>query len=89
MLYGNLEIVKMRLLVALLLLAPLAACQVTTSQSLGNGGVTIRHDVPLEGQSEAESGGDAEAQEGEDADVQQDPKPALTIGGGFSTGVNR
>lgn len=74
----------MRLVVALSIIVPLAACQVTTSQSMGSG-ITIRHDVPLE----AEPASDAQAQEDEDAEIEQDSKPALTIGGGFGSGVSR
>jgi hypothetical protein len=88
MVYGNLEIDRMRLVVALSILAVLAACQVTTSQSLGSG-VTIRHDVPLEGDLEGGPASDDPAQEGEDAGVERDSKPALTIGGGFGSGVSR
>ena len=76
----------MRLVVAVLLVAALAACRVTTSQSLG-GGVTVRHDVPLEGEEATEDQSD-QAQE-DDAEAAEDPKPALTIGGGFGTGVSR
>lgn len=78
----------MRFVVALSIIVPLAACQVTTSQSLGSG-VTIRHDVPLEGDFEGEPVNDAQAQEDEDAEIEQDSKPALTIGGGFGSGVSR
>lgn len=88
MVYGNLEIDRMRLVAALLILVPLAACQVTTSQSLGSG-VTIRNDVPLEGDFEGEPVSDAQAQEDEDPEIEQDSKPTLTIGGGFGSGVSR
>lgn len=78
----------MRLVVALSIIVPLAACQVTTSQSMGSG-IMIRHDVPLEGDFEGEPVNDAQAQEDEDAEIEQDSKPALTIGGGFGSGVSR
>ena len=78
----------MRLVVALSIIVPLAACQVTTSQSMGSG-ITIRHDVPLEGDFEGAPVSDAQAQEDEDAEIEQDSKPALTIGGGFGSGVSR
>jgi hypothetical protein len=78
----------MRLVVALSIIVPLAACQVTTSQSMGSG-ITIRHDVPIEGSSEGGAAGDAQAQEDEDAEIEQGSQPALTIGGGFGSGVSR
>lgn len=74
----------MKPVVALLSLMILAACQVTTSQSMGNG-VTIRHDVPLDG----EQAMDDPAIDDQDADAKADRKPELTIGGGFGGGVSR
>lgn len=73
----------MKPIVALLSLTILAACQVTTSQSMG-GGVTIRQDVPLDG---GQAMDDRRADD-QDADPKVDRKPDLTIGGGLSTGVS-
>ncbi len=73
----------MRLLFALAVLFAMAACQVTTSQSMGSG-VTIRSSVPIgNGQSS-----DEQASDEHDAEASQDRTPDLTIGGGFSTGVS-
>lgn len=73
----------MKPFIALLILTSLAACQVTTSQSMG-GGVTIRHDVPLDdGQTTPDQPTDDR-----DVDPQVDQKPDLTIGGGFGAGVS-
>lgn len=72
----------MRPLVALLILMALAACQVTTSQSMG--GVTFRQDAPLDEQPAA----DDPSVDDRDGDTAEERKPELTIGGGFSSGVS-
>lgn len=74
----------MKPIIALLILAALAACQVTTSQSMGSG-VTIRNDVSL-GDEQATTDQTADEQ---DAEVVYEPRPKLTIGGGFGAGVSR
>ena len=79
----DLEIIWMRTIIALLILATLAACQVTTSQSMG-GGVTIRHDVPLDG----EQAKDDQTTDDQDAEVTVGQSPDLTISGGFGAGVS-
>ncbi len=73
----------MRPIFALLILATLAACQVTTSQSMG-GGVTVRNDVSI-GDEQATMDQTTDEQ---DAEVVEDRRPKLTIGGGFGTGVS-
>lgn len=72
----------MRPIVALLILMTVAACQVTTSQSMG-GGATIRTDAPPDGEQPT---GDRVTDD-QDAEVTQDRKPDLTVSGGFATGV--
>ncbi len=72
----------MRLIIALLILATVAACQVTTSQSMG-GGVTIRKDTPI-GDEQAT---DDQTTDDQDAEATVDRSPDLTIGGGFGVGV--
>ncbi len=74
----------MRPIFALLILATLAACQVTTSQSMGSG-VTVRNDVSI-GDEQATMDQTTDEQ---DAEVVEDRRPKLTIGGGFGTGVSR
>jgi hypothetical protein len=73
----------MRLLFTLLLLFGSAACQVTTSQSMG-GGVTVRSSR-LIGNDRASQGQAAEEQ---DVEAEEDGTPDVTIGGGFGTGVS-
>jgi len=73
----------MRLLFALAVLFAMAACQVTTSQSMGSG-VTIRSSVPI-GNDQASDG---QAADEEDVEAEEDRMQDLTIGGGFSTGVS-
>jgi hypothetical protein len=73
----------MRLITTLLILVTLAACQVTTSQSMG-GGITIRNDIPI-GDEQAT---DDQTTADQDSEATEDRLPDLTIGGGFSTGVD-
>jgi hypothetical protein len=73
----------MRLIIALLILATVVACQVTTSQSMG-GGVTIRNDIPI-GEEQAT---DEQTTDDQDAEATEDRMPGLTIGGGFGAGVS-
>ena len=74
----------MKPIIVLVMLATVAACQVTTSQSMG-GGVTVRRDVPLNG----EQAKDDQTTDDQDVGVTEDRMPDLTVGGGFSTGVSR
>lgn len=78
----------MRSMIAFLILATLAACQVTTSQGMGSG-VTFRSDAPI-GDRQATDDQDNDDQGTEDQGVEatQDRMQGLTIGGGFSTGVS-
>ena len=73
----------MRPIIALLVLAALAACQVTTSQSIGNG-VSVRHSVLLNG----EHATDDQTTDDQDAEATEDRMPDVTIGGGFGAGVS-
>ena len=66
-----------------MVLANLAACQVTTSQSMG-GGVTIRNDIPVGDQHAA----DDQTAGDQDAEATEDRMPDLKIGGGFGAGVS-
>ena len=79
----------MRAVLALSILLALAACQVTTSQSMGSG-VTIRSSAPVGSDQDTDDPAtepqDTEATE--DTEPTEDGKPALTIGGGFGTGVS-
>ncbi len=73
----------MRFIFALAIFFALAACQVTTSQSMG-GGVTIRSSAPVGG----EQASDDRTPEDQDIEATQDRMQDLPIGGGFSTGVS-
>ena len=73
----------MRPIIALLILVTLAACQVTTSQSMGSG-ITIRNDVPIGD----ERGTDDQTTDDQDAKATEDRMPDLIIGGGFGAGVS-
>jgi hypothetical protein len=73
----------MRPIIALLILATLAACQVTTSQSMGSG-ITIRNDIPIGD----EQGTDDQTTDDQDAEATEDRMPDPTIGGGFGAGVS-
>ncbi len=73
----------MRPIIALLILATLAACQVTTSQSMG-GGITIRNEIPIGD----EQGTDDQTTDDQDAEPTEDRMPDLTIGGGFGAGIS-
>lgn len=74
----------MRPIIAFLIVATLAACQVTTSQSMGSG-VTIRNDVSI-GDEQATTDRTTDER---DAEGMDERRPELTIGGGFGTGVSR
>jgi len=79
----------MRLLFTVMLLSGLAACQVTTSQSLG-GGITIRSSHPIGGDQALEGQASAgRAAEENDEEAPEDRAPDVTIGGGFGAGVSR
>ncbi len=73
----------MRPIIALLILATLAACQVTTSQSMG-GGITIRNEIPIGD----EQGTEHQTTDDQDAEATEDRMPDLIIGGGFGAGVS-
>jgi len=73
----------MQLLFTLALLFGLAACQVTTSQSMG-GGVTVRSSHPIG----TDQASDEAAAEEHGEEVQEDRAPDVTIGGGFGTGLS-
>lgn len=73
----------MRLVFALLTVLTLAACQVTTSQSMGSG-VTIRSSAPI-GKAQ---GTEDQTTDDQGAEATEDRMQDLTIGGGFSTGVS-
>ena len=72
----------MRLLFTVMLLSGLAACQVTTSQSMG-GGVTVRSSHPIGG----DQASDEPAADEHDEEAWEDRAPDVTIGGGFGSGV--
>jgi hypothetical protein len=74
----------MRFLFTLALLFGVAACQVTTSQSMG-GGVTVRSSHPIEN----DQASDEPAADEHDEEAPEDRAPDVTIGGGFGTGVSR
>ena len=73
----------MRPIIALLILATLAACQVTTSQSMGSG-ITIRNDIPIG----EEQGTDDQTTDDQDAEATEDRMPDPIIGGRFGVGVS-
>ena len=83
----------MRSMIAFLILATLAACQVTTSQGMGSG-VTFRSDAPIgdrqatDDQDNDDQGTDDQGTEDQGVEATQDRMQGLTIGGGFSTGVS-
>ncbi len=79
----------MRLMIAFfLILATLAAWQVTTSQGMGSG-VTFRSDAPIgDSQATDDQDNDDQGTEDQDSEATQDRMQDLTISGGFSTGVS-
>ena len=78
--------VSMRPVLALAVLLALAACQVTTSQSMG-GGVAVRSSAPI-GEVQGADDRTADPRDTEATEATEDRAPALTIGGGTGTGVS-
>jgi len=66
-----------------MILATVAACQVTTSQTMGSG-VTIRSAVPIGNESATHD----QTIDDQDAEAKEDRIPDITIGGGFDAGVS-
>jgi hypothetical protein len=76
--------ISLKSIVALLILAVLAACQVTASQSMG-GGLTIRRDVMLDGDDTTNE----RTTDDQQPKATEDRKPDPIIGGGIGGGVRR